>query len=102
VGVSERLASEEVVVAAPLSFAGSAARPWKLRRLGHRGWTIAGITACAVVLIVAAWLLVVIWYLVWTVWLVPYRLIRRGARKRRREALMHREQLQAIESLREQ
>jgi hypothetical protein len=80
-----------------MSFAGSAARLWKLTQLAPDGWAHVGVVAAAVVLIGAAWLLVAAWYLLWGLLLVPYRLIRRGSRKRKREALMHREQLAAIE-----
>ena len=43
-----------------------------------------------------AWLFVTSWYLFFGIFLVPYRLIRRGQRKRKREALQHRETLAAI------
>jgi hypothetical protein len=36
------------------------------------------------------------WYLTWGLFPVPYRVIRRGSRKRRRNALQHRELLAAI------
>jgi hypothetical protein len=41
--------------------------------------------------------LVTVWYLVWGFWLVPYRLLRRGARKRKAEMMRHRELLGAIQ-----
>lgn len=92
------LASEEVVIAAPMSFAGSAARIWKLQRRAQEGWQQVAAGVAAVLLIVIAWTVVLAWYAVWSIWLVPYRLVRRGSRKRRRETLMHRETLAAIET----
>jgi hypothetical protein len=44
-----------------------------------------------------AWIFVTAWYLVWGLLLVPYRLLRRGARKRKAEALRHREMMGAIQ-----
>ena len=42
------------------------------------------------------------WYLLFGLFLVPYRLLRRGARKRKSEALRHREMLGAIDKQRDQ
>jgi hypothetical protein len=53
----------------------------------------------AVLLISLAWTVVFSWYVSFGLLLVPYRLIRRGQRKRKREALMHREQLAAMSQL---
>jgi hypothetical protein len=50
-----------------------------------------------VILIVFAWVMVTVWYLTWGLLLVPYRLVRRGARKRKVEALRHRELLGTIQ-----
>lgn len=47
-------------------------------------------------------MLVLYWYLLFGLLLVPYRIIRRGQRKRRREELRHREMLAAIEAQRRQ
>lgn len=96
---SRHLASEEIVVAAPFSFAGSAARLWKIRRASDELPYKIALTVCAIAAIAVVWSLVLGWYLLWGVFLVPYRLIRRGARKRKREALMHREQLAALEAI---
>ena len=51
----------------------------------------------AVLLTVVAWAFITAWYLVWGFLLVPYRLLRRGARKRKVEALRHRELLGTIQ-----
>src|SRR5690349_4284649 len=92
-----RLASEDVIINAPLSYAGSAQRIWRMRRRAVEGWQAVAVTPLAIVLILLAWAFVTSWYLVWGLWLVPYRLLRRGARKRKAEALRHRELLGTIQ-----
>ena len=89
---AERLPSEDVVVSAPMSFHGSAVRIWKLtQREPEAAWT-----ALEVALIAVAWTVVVLWYLTFWFWLVPYRLIRRSQRKRRLEDARQRELVTAI------
>lgn len=85
-------ASERVVIAAPMSYAGSASRIWKLARLTETPWRIP-LTVTATVLVALAWVAVTGWYVIFGLLLVPYRIVRRGSRKRKREALMHRETL---------
>jgi hypothetical protein len=93
--VAEKLASERVVVSAPMSFHGSAARIWKLTdRDGVIKWVIIPI---ALILILTAWCTVLVWYVFFGILLVPYRLIRRGSRKRKMESLRHRELLEAVD-----
>jgi hypothetical protein len=93
-----QLQSEKVVIAAPMSLAGSAARIWKLVRLRPEPAARIALGAVAILLIGLAWTLVLTWYLVFGLLLVPYRLIRRGSRRRKREALQHREMTAAIQS----
>lgn len=92
-----RLPSEEVIISAPMSYAGAAQRIMRLRRHALVGWKKAAVTGLAVVLVGVAWSLITVWYLVWGFWLVPYRLLRRGARKRKAEAMRHRELLGTIQ-----
>lgn len=82
------LASERVVVAAPMSFAGSLGRLRKLPAWAF--WTV------GLVLLLAWWTLILAWYVVFGLLLVPYRLVRRGSRKRKQDELRHREQLDAL------
>lgn len=93
-----RIASEKVVLAAPLSFAGSAGRIWPLRLKSDEGWKRAALIAVALLLVAVAWLLVLAWYLTFGLLVVPYRLIRRGQRKRKMQGLQHRETLAAIQA----
>jgi hypothetical protein len=96
-GYAAQLQSEKVVVSAPLSYHGSAARIWKITTTATGGAQV-GLIALAVVLIALAWTFVTGWYLIWGLWLVPYRLIRRGSRKRKLQALQHRETIAAIQA----
>lgn len=89
---SRRLASEHVVIASPMSLAGSAARLWRITSHGH-GITRAGLVALALALVVVAWAAVLAWYAIFGIWLIPYRLLRRGQRKRKVAGLRHRETL---------
>lgn len=102
-----RLDSEKVVVAAPFSYTGSAERIWPYfkRRFDEAkqrseepkdalmayGWGTLGALSIG-----AAWLGVTCWYLTFGLLVVPYRLIRRGQRKRKIEALRQRELLGAV------
>jgi hypothetical protein len=95
--VPARLASEDVIISAPMSYAGSAQRIMRLRRRARNDSELAGLTTAAVVLVAVAWTVVTVWYLMWGILLVPYRLHRRGARKRRADALRHRELLAALQ-----
>jgi hypothetical protein len=94
------LASEQVVVAAPMSFAGAAERSWKLTvHPQGTGWLAAARAAVilGVLLLIAAWwALIVCWYFTFGLLLVPYRIIRRGQRKQKLEQLRHEETLAAI------
>jgi hypothetical protein len=93
--MSEKLASEKLVVSAPMSFQGSAARIWKLTdREGSIRWVF---ILVSLGLIAVVWCFVLIWYVIFGLLLVPYRLIRRGSRKRKMESLRHRELLGAVE-----
>ncbi len=92
-----RLASEDVIINAPMSYAGSAQRIMRTRRRANTGAAMCAITVLAVALVVLAWIFVTVWYLTWGLLLVPYRLLRRGARKRKAESLRHRELLGTIQ-----
>lgn len=80
-----------------MSYVGSAQRIWRLRRRAQSDRALTAITVLVIVLVVMVWVLVTVWYLIWGLWLVPYRLLRRGARKRKAEMLRHRELLGAIQ-----
>jgi DUF1707 SHOCT-like domain len=92
-----RLASEDVIISAPMSYSGSAQRIMRLRRRARSDGELVAITVVAVSLVLIVWVFVTVWYLMWTFLLVPYRLVRRSARQRRVEALRHRELLGTIQ-----
>lgn len=92
------MSSEQIIIAAPFSYAGSGARIWRpLRRRANatsNGWAQVGWGALAVTLVALAWTGVTAWYLTFGLLLVPYRLIRRGQRRRKLEDVRHRELLE--------
>lgn len=106
----DRLGSEAVIIEAPMSFTGSARRVWRvatwwvLRLMDNRdaywwgallGTTWVCMVVVALVAIVLAWAVVAVWYFAFGLLVVPWRLIRRGQRKRHAEELRHRELLNA-------
>jgi hypothetical protein len=95
--IPARLASEDIIINAPMSYVGSAQRIMRLRRRAHTPRALITITVLAILLIVIVWSLVTAWYLLWGLGLVPYRLLRRGARKRKAEMMRHRELMGAIQ-----
>jgi Flp pilus assembly protein TadB len=90
-----RLASEAIILASPLSFAGSAQRIW---RLTHQvPWLT---VAVAIVAIFLAWIVVAVWYAVafglFGILVIPWRLFWRSGRKSKRQAAQHREVMEAL------
>lgn len=100
------LKSERMVVQSPMSFGGSRKRLWNITRSGP-GWFKVVTIPTAVFLIFCGWVVVACWYVALIVvtvlggWIMlviffPFRLLRRGSRKRKVEAQQHRETLEAI------
>ena len=91
------LASERVIINAPMSFAGAAQRSWRIgeHATGTPRWAVVAFIIVPIALV--WWGAVLVWYLTFGLLLVPYRILRRGARKRNAEALRHREMLSAID-----
>ena len=81
-----------------MSFAGAAQRVFRLRRITFNPALLANIlmTLLAVVLTIVWRAVVAGWYVIFGLLLVPYRLLRRGSRKRKAEALRHREVMEAL------
>lgn len=98
---SARFESEKVVVSAPMSFAGSTQRIWRMTEVGSSA-AKAALIPLAVILLVLAWSIILCWYCIFGLLLVPYRLLRRGSRKRKVAALQHREQLSALANMQQQ
>jgi len=90
--------SESSVIASPLSFTGSALRIWRITSISNSlviKWVVLAPFAMGFILV--AWSFVAAWYMIFGLWLVPYRLIRRGQRKEKRDKLRHREILENLE-----
>lgn len=98
--MSNKLASEKIVVSAPTSFSGSAARIWKITESDNDllKWLL--LVPIALGLIFMAWSFVAIWYFVifglFGIFVIPFRLLTRSGRNRKRNALQHRELLEAV------
>ena len=101
--MSNKLASEKVIVSAPLSFIGSAQRIWKITKVDNLIAKVL-LIALALGLIAYAWVFVAFWYFImyilFGILFIPYRLLRRSSRKNKRDRLRHREILDAIEQQR--
>jgi hypothetical protein len=94
-----KLASESVVIAAPMSFAGITARIRNaVERVSPSPVKFWVVVPAAVLFVLLAWLVILCWYLIFGLWLVPYRLFRRGQRKRDVAMLRHREFMTAVHS----
>jgi Flp pilus assembly protein TadB len=94
-----RRTSERVIINGPMSFAGAAQRSMRLRR-GNLPSRIA-LTLVALAVMLVWWSVIAVWYLVsiglfWFL-TIPYRLLRRGARQRKQQALRHQELLETLE-----
>jgi Flp pilus assembly protein TadB len=98
--MSNKLASEKVVVSAPTSFSGSAARIWKMTNANNAvvKWLL--LEPIALCLVFMAWSLGAIWYAIifglFGIFVIPFRLLTRSGRNRKRSKLQHRELLEAI------
>lgn len=95
-----KLASEKVVISAPLSFAGSTQRIWKITESDSEVLKWLFLVPIALSLIFVALTMVTVWYFVmyvlFGILFIPYRLWRRGSRKNKRNELRYREVLDAI------
>ena len=99
--MAKPLKSDQVVVSAPLSFAGSTQRIWKITRTDNSlvKWLL--LVPLALCLIVIAWVFVIMWYFImyvlFGILFIPWRLWRRSVRKNKRDQLRHQEVLEAIQ-----
>ena len=98
--MTRKLASEKVVVSAPLSFSGSAQRIWKITDVENPIAKFV-LSLLAITLIMGAWMFVLCWYFVmyvlFGVFFLIFRLFTRSRRKSKQDKLRHREVLDAIE-----
>lgn len=84
--------SDQVILSAPMSYLGSASRIMKFWR-----FTILKLTF-GIMNVLLAWALVTAWYVVFGLWLVPYRLLRRSQRREKRDRMRHEETLRALQT----
>lgn len=98
--MSNKLASEKIVVSAPTSFSGSVARIWKMTDSDNATLKWLLLVPIALCLIFMAWSFVAIWYFIifglFGIFVIPFRLLTRSGRNRKRNSLQHRELLEAV------
>jgi chromate transport protein ChrA len=89
-----------VIVSASTSFSGSAARIWKITESDNdlvKWLVLVPIALCSIFM---AWSFVAIWYIIifglFGIFVIPFRLLTRSGRNRKRNSLQHRELLEAI------
>lgn len=92
----QQLASEKVIIQAPMSFTGSAKRLWRFTRLSDQPAIRVPLAALVLCVIPIAWAAILCWYVAFGILLVPYRILRRGDRKAKRQAAQHREMMDAM------
>lgn len=94
----ERLPSEQVIMESPLSFEGSAKRiiPAVYGAMPKQRWAVPVAPVVVVLVISVTWIGVMLWYVVWNIILIPFRLLRRLQLKEEVDELRHRELLDAI------
>lgn len=98
--MSDKLASEKVVISAPMSFSGSATRIWTITGIENSviKWLL--LVPIALCLILFAWCIVAIWYLIifglFGIFVIPFRLLTSSGRNRKRSKLQNRELLDAV------
>lgn len=99
--MKNNLASENVIVSAPFSFAGSAQRIWRITHISNAllKWLI--LIPIALVIIIFAWMFVATWYFfmyfLFGIFFIPFRLWRRSVRKNKRSELRHQELLAELQ-----
>lgn len=77
-----------MVIESPMSFAGSAKRIMNMSNI------LLVQLAVLLPLVAVAWSLVIGWYAMFGILVIPYRLLRRSQRRNKRDAARHREMMQ--------
>jgi len=91
------LSKKKPVVSAPMSFNGSYLRTANALWHGQPSWFQLAFGWWMILFVLAFWWMAILsWYVIFGILLVPYRLIRRGGRKRTLEQKRHEELLEAL------
>ena len=85
----------QTIIQAPTSYTGAARRIWRLTNIGHPAVKLVTVPA-ALILTAVAFVGVTIWYCIFSVLVIPFRVLRRGDRKAKLQAEQHAEVLAAI------
>ena len=89
-----KVTSDRVIIQSPMSVTGAVRRSWKLAKIGP-SWAHIPMMLPAIILAVVWGFVALVWTIIFSVLLVPWRLLRRGQRKRKQEARRHAELLEA-------
>lgn len=93
----EKLESEDIVIESPMSFTGATKRIWRVMEFKGNVWVKWLVIFPAVVLtLYFVYSFIFVWYLVFGLFLVPFRLLRRSSRKKQVTAAQHRELMTAL------
>lgn len=89
--MSKQPKPEVIAVSAPMSYTGSAKRIFKLTHIDNAllKWPL--LVPIALILTLTAWVFVTLWYLIFGILVIPYRLLRRSQHKAKRDNIRHRE-----------
>lgn len=94
---STKLQSENVIIESPMSYTGVTKRLWPLTGRSNNKyvkWFV--LVPCVLVLLYFAYSIITLWYVVFGILLIPFRMSRRRRIKRQVEDARHREMLDAI------
>lgn len=86
--------SDQVIIEAPMSFSGATKRIIRLCNVDNTLLRYTYIFTAVLIILPLVYILVLCWYLVFGIFLIPYRLIRRSNRKSKRDSLRHNEILE--------
>jgi hypothetical protein len=93
------MVDKKEVVSAPMSFQGAISRSQNWLWIGKPTWYKAVFGWWLMPALVGVWwMLIAVWYVFFGLLLVPYRLIRRGSRKRKIEAKRHKELMEVLQA----
>lgn len=89
--------SEQYVVEAPFSFTGATKRIWPLtKRSDNENIRNFVLIPGVIILLWVVYSAILMWYVIFGIFLIPYRLIRRSYRKHELENIRHREIVEAL------
>jgi hypothetical protein len=97
---STKLESESIIVEAPFSFTGATKRIWRVVENTEdpriKAFVVIPIVVMTLMVVYAG---IVMWYIMFGLLLVPFRLIRRSQRNKKLQKAQHKEMLEVMRSM---